>query len=213
MGDLAAQETTADPPDAVEPGPGTPDTARRRRRWALGAGALGALVLVAWVAVGMNPRLTHGDVSIIPAPWAEEETDWSAPDGPRWGTWTVTDPPGDEAELMVSFVNSGPVPVALTGAADGFVIKRVQFVALDLDVGVGGETRVDAITLDPGDAVGIWQTLGFPCDATFTAGSGVGPGDIPVRARTLGLARDLSLPQTAHVTLLTGSDRRTTCER
>lgn len=213
MGDLAARDATAEPPDAVPPGATAPAVTRRRRWWALAVGGLGALLLVAWVVVGTSPRLADGNVALIAPPWVEEDPDPSVLEPPLWGTWSVTDPPGEEAEIMVSFVNAGLVPVTLTGAADGFVVKRVQFVALDLGVGVGGEPRIDEITLAPGDVVGVWQTLGFPCEATYTAGNGIRPVDLPLRARTLGLARDLSLPQPADVTLVTGSDRTTACDR
>jgi hypothetical protein len=183
---------------------------RRRWWWVAGGGVL--LLLVAWLGIGLNPRLGVGHVAQLGEPWVEVEDTWSDLDGPPWGTYEATDPPGDTAEFMVSFRNTGWVPVTLLGGRDDLVVERVQFVELSPRGDVGGEPRLDQVTVPPGSAVGIWQTVRFPCGATFTAGSGVGPGDIPLRARSLGLTRDLALPQTARVWLIAGTDRTIRCE-
>jgi hypothetical protein len=202
-----------DPVGEVDRAAEAPPAVRHPRPWRAAGVAAALLLVLAWLGIGLHPRLAVGHVAMVGEPWvAVDETPWDTADDPLWGTYEAIDPAGDAAELMVSFRNTGWVPVTLTGGRDDLVIDRVQFVALDPSGSVGGEPRLDEVTVPPGGAVGVWQTVRFPCGATYTAGGGVGPGDIPLRARSLGLVRDIEVPQTAQVWLIAGTDRTIRCD-
>ncbi|WP_155855181.1 hypothetical protein [Actinotalea ferrariae] len=106
MGDVTTPQDPAR--DQVEGTAGAPPTTSRRRgRWWHLAGGVVALLLVAWIGIGLNPRFADGYVAQLGAPLVEVEDPSGAPDAPPWGTYEVTDPPGDEAEFMVSVRNTG----------------------------------------------------------------------------------------------------------
>ncbi len=189
-----------------------PRTPGRRWPWWT-AGGVVALVVGAWLVVGLNPSLSSSYTGAAD-PDALEEPFGFALFGPDEST--VVDPPDGTYDGMWSFRNDGRVPVDVRLAAfePSTYEWRAHLFSLPDDGSVTDEViarAADVLTVGPGESFGVQFALGFGC-AEFAGGSGTGIDSLRLDVTTLGLTRTVDVPGGTSVAIMTEKSHHPSAE-
>ncbi|KMM45413.1 hypothetical protein CWIS_11000 [Cellulomonas sp. A375-1] len=195
-GSLAAQDAPVTGQEPRTPG---------RQRWPWwAAGGVVALVVGAWLVVGLNPTLSSSYTGAAD-PDALEEPFGFGLFGPDEST--VVDPSDGTYDGVWSFRNDGRVPVDVRLAAfePSTYEWRAHLFSLPDDGSVTDEIidrAADVLTVGPGESFGVQFALGFGC-AEFAGGSGTGIDSLRLDVTTLGLTRTVDVPGGSSVAIMT----------
>ncbi|KGM14230.1 hypothetical protein [Cellulomonas bogoriensis] len=166
------------------------------RRTYLWAATAGIALVGAWLVVGLNPQLEQGPVT-----WASEVFD----QGDRL-EWAAVDPAPGEAQIMVSYRSTGPVPVRVAAVTDDLMVAHSGLSVIGEAEILLQEDAKPVVNVPRGGEFAVWQTLDLLC-VDLAAGTGAVARHVRVDVTTLGITRRLELPLAPRsVTLWTTTD-------
>lgn len=186
-----------------------------RRRAAAIRIVMGLVVVLvaAWLAVGLSPRIgPYGASGVQPdVTWTEDP---EAADG-GMGVETV-DPPGGHVAAWTTLRNDGPVPTVLelpvqpTPSNVAVVLRALDDGRTGNPVGPTGPV-LESIVVPSGGTAAVELTIGFLC-GPFPAGASLSVTGTAVVARTLGLSREVPVDLSPDVRITTSTATGNGCE-